>query len=116
VNRIILHTVRTRVDPDEPEGEEHILEDNVSMQGRRLRAVGDTVGGEVGSNTIFGFSQEADLVWVHYAGGQIRLGFMVGTSSGTLLDFRYTQISPAGWTSTGHSNDRIECARLCLLA
>jgi hypothetical protein len=78
------------------------------MHGRRLRALGDTLGGEVGVATIFEFSQEADLVWARYAGGQIRLGFLVGTSSGTQLDFRYAQITCEGKTSTGHSRDRIE--------
>jgi len=81
---------------------------SISMHGRRFRAVADTVGGEVGTETIFEFSQEADLVWARYAGGQVRLGFLIGTSTGTELDFRYTQINSAGETATGHSRDQIE--------
>jgi hypothetical protein len=90
------------------EGQEHTMDGRISMHGRRLRALGNTDGGEVSGETIFEFSQEADLIWARYADGRIRLGFLVGTSSGTQLDFRYTQINHAGATSTGHSRDRIE--------
>lgn len=84
------------------------MEKNISMHRRRLHAISDVNGGEVGTETIFEFSQEADLIWARYAGGQVRLGFLIGTNSGTELDFRYTQINSAGETSTGHSQDKIE--------
>lgn len=84
------------------------MEKNVSMHGRRLHAMSDISGGEVGTETIFEFSQEVDLIWARYAGGQVRLGFLVGTNSGMELNFRYTQLNSAGETSTGHSQDQIE--------
>lgn len=84
------------------------MDKDLSLDGRQFQAVSDTIGGEVGTETIFEFSQEANLIWARYTGGQVRLGFLVGTSTGAELTFRYTQINLAGETSTGHSRDSME--------
>ncbi len=84
------------------------MQQRLSLDGRRFRPVGDTVGGEVGAETVFEFSQEDDLVHARYAGGQVRLGYLVGTSTGTDVQFRYAHVNRAGDTATGQSRDRIE--------
>lgn len=78
------------------------------MDGRVLRSPDAVDGGEVGPDTEFRFRQSGDMVWGRYSGGGIRLGFLVGTSDGQTLGFRYTQLNTAGETATGSSQDRIE--------
>jgi hypothetical protein len=78
------------------------------MDGRVLRAVATSDGGEVDAATELRFRQSEDLVWGRYSGGAIRLGFFVGTSDGSTLRFRYTHLSEAGDTASGESVDRIE--------
>lgn len=78
------------------------------MDGRVLRSTSAVEGGQVTPDTEFRFRQSQDLVWGRYSGGGIRLGFMVGTSDGETLRFRYTQVDASGETATGSSVDRIE--------
>jgi hypothetical protein len=78
------------------------------LDGRVLRAAGAVAGGEVTPDTEFRFRQAGDLVWGRYSGGGIRLGFLVGTSDGETVSFRYTQLNAAGETAAGRSTDRIE--------
>lgn len=77
------------------------------MSGRTLRSVGND-GGEVGSETRFHFEQDGDVIHARYAGGRVRLGHLVGTTTGTELSFGYAQVNVDGETATGHSEDRIE--------
>lgn len=72
-----------------------------SVDGRRFAAVANE-SGEVDASTVFEYHEEGELVWARYAGGGVRLGFLVGTRDGDTLDFRYTQLNPLGETSTGH--------------
>jgi hypothetical protein len=78
------------------------------MDGRVLRAAGAVAGGQVTPETEFRFRQSGDLVWGRYSGGQVRLGFFVGTSDGQTLTFRYTQLDTLGDTASGSTVDRIE--------
>jgi hypothetical protein len=78
------------------------------MDGRVLRSPDAVEGGEVGPETEFRFRQAGDMVWGRYSGGGIRMGFFVGTSDGSTLRFRYTQLNHAGETATGSTVDRIE--------
>ncbi len=84
------------------------MQQDISLDGRRFRPVGDTIGGEVSPDTVFAFSQEGDLIHARYVGGRIRLGYLVGTRAGTTIHFRYAQVNTAGETATGQSHDRIE--------
>lgn len=77
------------------------------LDGRRFAPAGET-GGDVGAGTVFEFGQDGELVWARYAGGGVRLGFLVGTLDGDVLTFRYAQVSAAGESATGHSTDRVE--------
>ncbi|MGW4664881.1 hypothetical protein [Streptosporangium sandarakinum] len=78
-----------------------------SLDGRRFRAVADVAGGEVGTETIFTYHQDANEIWGTYAGDSVRRGFLVGTLDGDRIDFRYTQLNLAGETSCGHCVSRI---------
>jgi hypothetical protein len=38
------------------------MQQDISLDGRLFRPVDDTVGGEVGTDTVFAFRQEGDLI------------------------------------------------------
>ena len=80
-----------------------------SLDGRRFRAVAEVAGGDVGPQTEFHYSERADgVIHARYAGGAVRLGFLVGTRAGATLRFRYAQLLEDGATATGHCESRIE--------
>lgn len=81
--------------------------EGVDMDRRVCRSVGEETG-DVGADTEFRFRQAGDLVWARYSGGAVRLGFLVGTTDGAVLRFRYTHVDTGGETATGASTDRIE--------
>ncbi|PPF56521.1 hypothetical protein C5B94_03125 [Clavibacter michiganensis] len=72
-----------------------------SLNNYRFAAVRDTVGGEVGPETVFDYRELDGEVWATYAGGAVRRGFLVGTRAGDTLAFRYCQLNQDGDTSTG---------------
>ena len=78
------------------------------MDGRVLRSASAVEGGQVTPDTEFRFRQSERMIWGRYSGGGIRLGFLVGTSDGETLRFRYTQLDSDGETASGSSVDRIE--------
>lgn len=77
------------------------------LDGRTFRATANE-GGDVGSETAFEFQEDDGLVWARYAGGSVRLGFLVGLRAGDELFVRYAQVTTEGGTATGHSEDRVE--------
>jgi hypothetical protein len=81
---------------------------SISLDRRLFRPAAQAEGGEVSPGTVFWFRQRGDMVHAVYAGGTIRLGFLVGRREGGRLDFRYAQLNADGETSTGKSRDRIE--------
>jgi hypothetical protein len=79
-----------------------------SLDGRRFRPATDVSGGDVGAETIFEYVEEDGIVHARYGGGAVRLGFLVGTRSGDVLQFRYAQVRADGTTATGRCESRIE--------
>jgi hypothetical protein len=79
-----------------------------SLDGRRFRAVAEVPGGDVGTQTIFEYVEDDGVVHARYAGGAIRLGFLVGTREGDTLRFRYAQVRVDGSTASGHCHSEIE--------
>jgi hypothetical protein len=80
-----------------------------SLDGRRFRAVAEVEGGDVGPQTEFEYAERADgVIHARYAGGAVRLGFLVGTRAGDTLSFRYAQLLDDGRTATGRCESRIE--------
>ena len=78
-----------------------------SLDGRRFSDVTDAPGGDVGADTIFEYHQIDDMVWARYAGGAVRLGYLVGTRAGDQLDFRYSHLSADGTTASGHCTSTV---------
>ena len=79
-----------------------------SLDGRRFQAAADVPGGDVGAQTVFEYVEEDGVVHARYAGGAVRLGFLVGTREGDVLRFRYAQVRGDGSTATGRCESRIE--------
>ena len=80
---------------------------STSLDGREFIAVDNEVG-EVDAATVFSYQESGGVVTARYAGGAIRLGYLVGTRSGDDLDFRYVHLNTAGETSTGHCRSTVE--------
>lgn len=80
-----------------------------SLDGRRFTALVHTEGGEVGPDTVFEYheDQESGEIWASYSGGTVRRGFLVGTRSGDVLTFRYSQLNHDHETSSGRCVSQI---------
>jgi len=72
-----------------------------SLEGRRFRDVTDDHAGDVGADTIFDYHQDGEIVWARYAGGSIKLGFLVGTRHADTLSFRHSHLTADGKTANG---------------
>lgn len=70
----------------------------------RMRVLITADDGAVSRDTLFTFTQRAETVSAHYAGGSIRLGQLVGTLTGTQLSFRYVQVDLQGRVDSGMSS------------
>lgn len=69
---------------------------------RRFAGVTNSETGEVGSDTIFHYHQQDDIVWATYAGGSIRFGTLVATvDADGCLDMRYQHVNQQGELCTG---------------
>jgi hypothetical protein len=79
-----------------------------SLDGRRFRSAVDVPGGDIGTETVFEYAEADGIVHARYAGGAIRLGFLVGTREGDTLRFRYAQVRGDGTTAAGRCESRIE--------
>ena len=64
------------------------MEKPISLDGLRMRVVSTAKGGEVNTETLFEFTQDGSVVSARYAGGKVRLGYLVGTMSTEGLRFR----------------------------
>ncbi len=83
------------------------MEKPISLDGIRMRVVSTAEGGEVNTETLFEFTQDGSVVSARYAGGKVRLGYLVGAMSADGLRFRYAQIDNAGRLDGGHSTCEI---------
>jgi hypothetical protein len=92
----------------DPDPEPPAAPDTVDLDGRTFVGVSNAADGDVGSDTVFVYRQEDDLVWAEYSGGSVRKGFLVGTRTGDGLSFRYSHLDGAGETAGGACRSRIE--------
>jgi uncharacterized protein DUF6196 len=74
-----------------------------SLHGVRMRAVVTGGAGEANADTLFTFAQQESTVSALYAGGTVRLGYLVGTLKSDRLEFRYAQVDRDGHVDGGHS-------------
>ncbi|WP_256105474.1 hypothetical protein [Streptomyces sp. ODS05-4] len=72
-----------------------------SLDGVTFAPTGDQAPGQVGTETRFSYHQDGDRVWAEYAGGDVVMGFLIGTRAQDTLDFRYVQLRRDGTTATG---------------
>lgn len=72
-----------------------------------MSVVSTAEGSEVNNETLFKFTQDGEFVSAEYAGGKVRIGFLVGTVSAAGLRFRYVQVDESGRLDSGHSNCEI---------
>ena len=79
---------------------------DVTLDRRRFRPT--RRAGEVDAGTTFGYHEDGDLVRARYAGGAIRLGFLVGVRDWDALFARYAHVGTDGGAATGHTESRIE--------
>jgi hypothetical protein len=85
------------------------MDSATSLDGRWFVDVSPVRAGDVGAGTRFGYHQDDDgTVWARYEGGDVRLGFLVGTRRGDELGFRYSHVTAGGETASGHCTSRVE--------
>jgi len=77
--------------------------ETISLDGRLL----GTVAG-AGPGCRFEYTESDGLVHVRYSGGNVRLGYRVGTRSGNHLAFRYAELGLGGEAGSGRVDARVE--------
>lgn len=78
-----------------------------SLDGRVFVDATPAPAGDVGIGTEFEYHEEGDLVWARYQGGAVRLGYLVGTRAGDVLQFRYTHVTIEGQAASGRCESRV---------
>ncbi len=72
-----------------------------NLHNKRFRALSNTENGEVTGDTVFHYSQDEEIIWAEYAGGEIVKGFLVGVIGDGKLRFNYQHVNREGTTMTG---------------
>lgn len=83
------------------------MEDAFSLDGIKMHVVSTADVGEVNQDTIVDFTQEGNLLSARYAGGKVRLGYLVGMMQAASGSFRYAQIDNEGRIDGGSSTFEI---------
>lgn len=79
-----------------------------SLDGRTFTDVTANHAGDVGGDTVFEYHEEPDrTIWARYAGGSVRLGFLIGTRMSDTLDFRYSHVTTSAKTANGHCRSTV---------
>ncbi|MGH9802814.1 MAG: n-acetylglutamate synthase [Blastocatellia bacterium] len=74
----------------------------INYDNRRFAGVSNSETGEVSSETIFHYHQQADIVRATYSGGSIRFGTLVAkVDADGSLDMRYQHVNQQGELCTG---------------
>lgn len=69
----------------------------VNLDRRTFVSAFNTDNGEVGSETVFQYRQEGNLVWAEYAGGAIVKGHLIANMDDAgVLDMRYHHVNDIG--------------------
>lgn len=81
----------------------------LNLNNRKFSSIANTNNGDVGSQTVFHYRQEADLVWAEYSGGSIRRGSLIARwVEDGLLEMRYQHLSTDNEFKTGRCLSRPE--------
>ena len=73
----------------------------IDLNNRKFRSLSNTENGEVSGETIFNYSQEGQLVWAEYKGGEILKGFLIGKIIEGKLEFIYQHLNKGFEMMTG---------------
>jgi hypothetical protein len=65
----------------------------VSLEGVKMCVMSTAANGVVGRETIFEFHQQGRVVTAPYRGGKIVAGYLAGVWEGSVLNFRYVQVT-----------------------
>ncbi|KAH6889184.1 hypothetical protein B0T10DRAFT_48241 [Thelonectria olida] len=78
--------------------------------GKTFRSASNTANGEVGSETLFHYHQDGNIVWAEYSGGSIVRGTLIAVVTGedNSLDMRYHHVNVEGELMTGRCKSRPE--------
>ena len=68
--------------------------------------------GEVSEAPVCEYHEDGGAVWARYEGGDVRLGFLVGTRDGDRIDFRYSQLNAGAKRRTVIAPRRSSCCRM----
>ncbi len=75
---------------------------SINYDGRIFVPKVNTENGEVDRNTVFRYHQKENIIWAEYSGGDIRIGFLIGTvNSDGNLSFTYQHLNEAGQIRLG---------------
>ena len=74
----------------------------MNYDGKIVRSVQNSPGGDVSDSTLFNYHQQGDVVWATYTGGGIRFGTLIAavTKDGS-LNMRYQHLDDNGVLKTG---------------
>ena len=84
------------------------MSENLNLNRKKMHVVSTDQNGEVNIDTIFEFEQNGNIVTARYAGGKIRIGYLVGKINGNNLEFRYAQANIHDHLDGGQSNCEIK--------
>lgn len=84
------------------------MKDSFSLDKICMRVVSTADVGAIDADTLFEFSQAGSMISARYAGGKIRLGFLIGKLVADEVTFRYCQIDREGRIDGGLSTCQIE--------
>ncbi len=74
-----------------------------------MHATQTAPNGAIGPDTVFEFTQRGEIVEARYAGGKIKVGFLVGVLADARLEFRYAQVHEDSSIHGGHSLCEVAC-------
>lgn len=97
----VLATIGGLAAPADPERDRGASQ---PFDGLELQVVSTDAEGDVGDGTRLSFQQDGRLAAARYAGGKVKLGFLVGTVAGETLECRYVQVGTDGQVDAGHSS------------
>ena len=74
----------------------------INYNNKNFAAVSNTDNGEVSSKTLFKYRQQEDVIWADYQGGEIKKGFLIGTTDKEgNLNFNYAHVNINGDLRSG---------------
>lgn len=75
----------------------------ISLDKVKMTVIHTAENGVVNNETIFNFTQNANIVFAEYAGGKIEKGFLVGQNNVNVLTYSYCQLQTDGTQDNGLS-------------